>query len=144
MKRLGVASLVVVALVAAVWIVIRTGQTPPDGPVAVAWNDTACAECRMHVGDPAFAAQLQTEDGEVLNFDDPGCLLRYRATQHPRVHAVYFHTAQGDRWLREAETAFDRVEGTPMGYGFAAVPRGTAGAVSVRDAEQSVKAGGRR
>jgi hypothetical protein len=138
------AALAIAVLVAAVWLVIRLGQSPPDGPVAVAWDDAACAECRMHVGNPAFAAQLQTQDGEVLDFDDPGCLFRYRAAHHPRVHAVYFHAHEGDAWLRETETAFARVSETPMGYGLAAAPRGTPGALSVREAERLVREGGQR
>ncbi len=121
---------------AAVWLVIRLGQSLPEGPVPVAWDEAACAECRMHVGDPRFAAQLQTEDGDVLNFDDPGCLFRYRAKNHPDVHAVYFHAHEGDEWLPEKATAFGSVSETPMGSGLAAVPRGTAGAVSAQEAER--------
>lgn len=144
MKRLGRAALAIAVVVAAVWLVIRLGQSPPDGPVEVAWDDAACAECRMHVGAPAFAAQLQTRDGEVLDFDDPGCLFRYRAARRPRVHAVYFHAHEGNAWLRESEVAFRRVDDTPMGYGLAAVRRGTPGAVTLREAERLVREGGRR
>lgn len=144
MKRFTRLSVAAVAVVAAVWIVIRLGQSPPEGPVPVEWDDTACAECRMHVGDPRFAAQLQTVDGDVLNFDDPGCLLRYRAKNRPKVHAVYFHAHEGDEWLPEKTAAFLRVGETPMGFGLAAVPRGTAGAVSVGEAARIVGEGGHR
>ena len=140
MKRFAKALFVFAVAVLALGIAVTLGQGLPDGPVPVAWDEEACAECRMHVGNPAYAAQLQTRDGDVLNFDDPGCLLRYRATRHPKVHAVYFHAQQGERWLRESEVAFVRADDTPMGYGLAAVPRRTTGAVSLRQAAKMVAA----
>src|SRR5690242_12190335 len=71
-------------------------QRLPEGPQPIAWDREACAHCHMHIGEPRFAAQLQTEDGRVLNFDDPGCLLAYDAAEHPRSRAVYFHHLRED------------------------------------------------
>jgi copper chaperone NosL len=105
-------------------------ERPPEGPVQAVWDREACAHCRMHVGEPGFAAQLQTKDGRVLFFDDPGCLLRYEAEAHPEVHAVYFHHVEEDRWLPRERTAFLRADPTPMGYGLGAVDEGTSGAIS--------------
>jgi len=97
---------------------------PPEGPEPVAWDREACARCRMLIGDPRFAAQLQTRDGRVLNFDDPGCLLRFRAERDPEVQALWFHHHREDRWIRGDRVAFVDPGGpTPMGYGLAAVAR---------------------
>src|SRR6185436_17764415 len=49
----------------------------PDAPTAIAYDREACAHCHMLIGDPRYAAQLVTEAGDVLDFDDPGCALRY-------------------------------------------------------------------
>jgi hypothetical protein len=106
----------------------------PEGPVEVLWDREACAHCRMHVGEPAFAAQLQLKDGRVLHFDDPGCLLRYEADTHPDVHAVWFHHSRTDAWLPRDRTAFMPVSPTPMGYGLGAVEVGAPGAVSMAQA----------
>ena len=106
----------------------------PDGPVEVLWDREACAHCRMHVGEPSFAAQLQLKDGRVLHFDDPGCLLRYEADRHPDVHAAWFHHSREERWLSRERTAFSPTSPTPMGYGLGAVEVGTPGAVSVAEA----------
>jgi copper chaperone NosL len=96
----------------------------PDGPAPVAFDRVACAHCRMLVSDPRFAAQVQLADGEVLQFDDPGCLLIARAAEKRRVRAVWFHDSVGAGWIAESEVAFVRERTTPMGYGFAAVRAG--------------------
>lgn len=106
----------------------------PEGPVEVLWDREACAHCRMHVGEPGFAAQLQLKDGRVLNFDDPGCLLRYEAEHHPDAHAVWFHHLRANRWLPRERTAFIPVDPTPMGYGLGAVEQGTVGAMTPTEA----------
>lgn len=113
-------------------------QRLPSGPEPVAWDRAACAHCHMHVGDAHFAAQLQTSEGDVLDFDDPGCLFAYLRERHPRLHAVYFHHVREDRWLRRDEVGFVPAARTPMGFGLAAVARTTPGAISVSEAEQAV------
>lgn len=112
--------------------------TQPEGPVPIVWDREACAECRMLVGEPKFAAQLQTREGDVLNFDDPGCLLRYLNLRKPQTHAVYFHHHKEDRWLPRAQVGFVPASPTPMGYGLAAVPRTTTGALSFEQAMTQV------
>lgn len=110
----------------------------PEGPVPIVWDREACAECRMLVGEPKFAAQLQTREGDVLNFDDPGCLLRYVSLKKPQTHAIYFHHHKEDRWLPRAQVGFVPASPTPMGYGLAALPRTTAGALSFEQAMSQV------
>jgi hypothetical protein len=77
----------------------------------------------MLVSDASFAGELRTEGGEVLFYDDPGCLL-LAASERRDVRAVWFHEHGGERWLSAEEVAFVRSEPTPMGYGLAARPRG--------------------
>ena len=132
------ALLVVVAGVALVADVIRRAEALPRGPVAVVWDRTSCAECRMSVSDQAWAAQLQTKDGRVLDFDDPGCLFRFQAHDGAAAYAVYFRDVRGDRWLPEAEAAFLETGPSPMGYDLGAVPAGTPGALTVADARATV------
>lgn len=96
---------------------------PSSGPAEVAWDRVRCAECGMLVSDPHFAAQLRTEGGEVLFFDDPGCLLTQRTRQSVRAREVWFHDSQGEGWLAEAETVFVPGAASPMGHGFAARSR---------------------
>src|SRR5512139_683025 len=65
--------------------------TVPSGPVPIVWDKEPCAHCRMHIGDPRFAAQLQAADGRVASFDDPGCLFAYVEAEAPEVTHLYFH-----------------------------------------------------
>ncbi len=117
----------------------RTG----DGPVAVAYDKEPCGYCHMLIGEPKFAAQLITEDGDVLDFDDPGCLLRYVAEQHPHTRAIWFRDSQRDRWLAARDARFVHVPTSPMGWGYAAVDAATPNALTFEAAsdlvERSVK-----
>ena len=63
-------ALIVLALVCAGGYVLARAQRLADGPEAIIWDRSACAHCRMLISEPAFAAQLQLGDGQVLDFDD--------------------------------------------------------------------------
>lgn len=120
------ALLLLVALVAIVFAFVRFNQvTLLEGPAPVVWDGEVCGHCKMHVGDPRFAAQLQTSEGDVLNFDDPGCLFDYLQSHEGSVHALYFRNHEGDGWLSESEVGFLPVGDSPMGYGIRAVPEET-------------------
>jgi copper chaperone NosL len=127
-------------LLAAAVAIAGAGCQRRDGPEPIAFDRESCAYCRMLISDPAFAAQLRTEAGEVLDFDDPGCLMRYRQEHAPRARAVWYHHLREQRWLREAEAGFVPVARTPMGWGLGAVDAGSAGARSLADAEAIVRA----
>ncbi len=118
--------LLLIALIAIGVVFVRFNQvTLPEGPVPVVWDGEVCAHCKMHVGDPRFAAQLQTTEGDTLNFDDPGCLFDYLRSHEVSVHALYFRNYDGDAWLTESEVGFLPVGNSPMGYGIRAVPKET-------------------
>lgn len=130
-----------VALAALVIAMVMRGRPVPDGPVEVVWNQQPCAHCRMLVGEPPHAAQLVTLDGDVLVFDDPGCLIHYLDDHSPAVHRLWFHDSTGPTWLAPDDVGFVPAERTPMGYGLAAVPRSAAGAISLPDARARLIAG---
>lgn len=134
-------ALVAAATFAAAVLTLRFTQRLPSGPVPIVWDREACAECRMHVGEPRFAAQLQTRDGLVHNFDDPGCLLRYLSTRRPDTHALYFRHLREDRWLTREGVGFVPVDASPMGYNLGAVDAAGAGALSFEAAQAQVGSG---
>ena len=137
-RRIGAATLLL-ALAAALtaWALFRSSK-PPTGPVSVAWDRESCARCRMLIGEPRFAAQLQTRDGRILNFDDPGCLLIYTAEQTDEAHAIYFHHLLEERWIDAADVVFVGAEPTPMGYGLGAVDGDAAASVPLTRARERV------
>jgi copper chaperone NosL len=111
----------------------------PLAPEPIAFDREPCRHCRMLISDPAFAAQLRTEAGETLAFDDPGCLIRYRQEHAPAVRAAWFHHLSEDRWIPESEVAFVPVPATPMDFGLGAVEAGTPGSISLGAAEAHVR-----
>lgn len=128
-----------VLLLAALWL---AACGPSAGPRPIVWNKEACAHCHMLIGDPHFAAQLQAADGAVYDFDDPGCLLLFRA-DHPEVEvrATWFHHVSDDRWIPGERVAFVRARApTPMGYGLGAVERdGEPGTLDAQAALEAVR-----
>ena len=141
LKNTAKVALLLIAVVAIAYVFVRYNRvTLPEGPVPIVWDSEVCTECKMHVGDPRFAAQLQTDRGEVLNFDDPGCLFDYLQSHELAVHALYFRNHSGDEWLGEAEVGFVEVGDSPMGYGLAAVPVETPEARSFDWARARVRA----
>lgn len=105
----------------------------PDAEPSIAWDHEVCARCAMLVSDPRYAAALVTSGGRTIPFDDPGCLFAYEA-KHPEPAKAWFH--DGERWRREAETAFTTGGVTPMGSGLVTVPAETAGALAVEEARR--------
>lgn len=108
----------------------------PEGPVDVIWDKSPCSACNMHVGEPPFAAQLTTTDGDTHVFDDPGCLFLYMHDNELEIHSIYFRHLHADRWVGRDAVAFERKEQTPMGYGIGAVDIGTPGAISFEAAKK--------
>lgn len=132
--------LLVIALVAVAVVAVRFNQvTLSEGAVPVVWDSEVCGDCKMHVGDPRFAAQLQTTAGDVLNFDDPGCLFDYLESHDVLTHAVYFRNYDEDGWLPEAEVGFLPVKDSPMGYGIRAVSKETPEAQDIAWAKRQVR-----
>jgi copper chaperone NosL len=113
-----------------------------EGPQPIAWDREPCAHCRMLISEPGFAAQLETAEGEVRSFDDPGCLLAELASRSPQPRALWFHHAQQERWLAGTQVGFVPAESTPMGYGLAAVDASAPGALSLAQAQARVAARG--
>ncbi|MEO6807511.1 MAG: hypothetical protein ABI353_00160 [Isosphaeraceae bacterium] len=123
----------------ALGLLVAWSQTAPRSVRPVVWDKQTCALCKMAISDPSFAAQLQTEDGRVLDFDDPGCLMSYLAEEQPEVRALYFHALEGDDWLTRDRVVFRPGARSPMGFDLGAVPRGTPGALSFEQTFQTIR-----
>ncbi len=122
---------------------VSRSESLPQGPRPVVWDKTSCAECRMAVSEPAYAAQLQLADGTVLDFDDVGCLFRYLDAAAPQVHAAYLHHLREERWVSREEVGFVAAGPSPMDYGLGAVDRATEGGFDFDEARERVLAASR-
>ncbi len=119
----------VLAVAAGIAALLYLAQRPPSGPQPVVWDKESCAECQMAVSEHGYAAQLQTTDGRVFDFDDVGCLASYLAKNSPQVKAVYFHHLREDRWLPMDRVAFVEAGPSPMAYDIGAVEPGAPGSM---------------
>ncbi|MFZ5896941.1 MAG: hypothetical protein ACOY0T_38140 [Myxococcota bacterium] len=89
----------------------RGSANPTDPP----WGKQACANCRMLVSDPRFAAQALSPVGERVYFDDIGCLVSYLADK-PGVKKSWVRDANGT-WLEAASARYRGGATTPMDFG---------------------------
>jgi hypothetical protein len=119
-------------------VALAFAQRMPKGPVPIAYDHEACHHCHMQIGDPRFAAQAQLEDGQVLDFDDPGCLLAWRRQRHAPIRTLWFHDLHDERWLRGDAVGFVPAGQTPMGFGLGAVNRTVPGAVGLEEASERI------
>lgn len=129
---------VVVVLGAAAFVAahVLDAGSGPTGPVDIVWDREICAHCRMHIGERGFAAQIQTEDGRVLCFDDPGCAFRMLDSTPLSVRAIYFHHHREARWIPADQTAFVAVSQSPMGFGLAATDVADEAAIPLAEARR--------
>jgi hypothetical protein len=88
---------------------------PASGPQPIVYDREPCAHCRMLISEPRFAAQLETQDGEIRSFDDPGCLLADLAAHAGGFRALWFHHVREDRWL-DARTSAPGSGAVAIGY----------------------------
>lgn len=98
-------------------------------PRPIAYGTDQCAHCHMTIADPRYAAEVVTNTGKVLVFDDIGCLAAFLAAggvSPAAVHSTWAHdyTAPGE-WVRTSDLAFLRSDSfhTPMGSGIVALAR---------------------
>jgi copper chaperone NosL len=113
--------LCVTLLLGALWLA-GCGK-PKFEPVEIAAEDM-CAFCKMAISEKPYAAEFLNRDGDVLKFDDIGCMASYVAEKKvgdsvAAFFVVDFHTK---RWLKAEEADFIISPNfhTPMGGGMVA------------------------
>jgi copper chaperone NosL len=89
-----------------------------NAPVDPVWGKQACASCAMLVSDPRFAAQLATEDGSRVFFDDAGCMATWLREHGGRARRLWVRNGAAT-WVDARTARFASGEKSPMNYGFA-------------------------
>jgi copper chaperone NosL len=97
-------------------------------------SEDMCSFCKMAISEKRFASELLTQDGEVLKFDDIGCMLRFRKSHgHPEsVVATFVLDYDTRKWLKAEEAYFVKSKEfkTPMGGNVIAFKMGADAAAS--------------
>ncbi|MCC6343500.1 MAG: nitrous oxide reductase accessory protein NosL [Bryobacterales bacterium] len=81
-----------------------------------------CGHCRMAISQKQFAAEVFDAAGNVVKFDDAGCMLRWLVRQEKQAVAIYAVDYDSREWLEARTAIYVRTEriATPMGGGILA------------------------
>ena len=76
----------------------------------------------MIIQDVRFASAFVTDNGEVLKFDDIGCMSSYLGKHTIQTRHRWVHDFDSQQWADAEKVCFVRAQSieTPMGYGAAA------------------------
>ncbi len=122
MKKLILFASIVIAV-----IVMSCNRSPDYSPRIIHYNRDICAQCLMGIADSLYAVQAINSQGNVLWFDDIGCLITYVNTpnwkqfkNNGKVKIWVGNTEKGG-WIDAEKAYYNFGKHTPMGYGYSAV-----------------------
>ena len=120
---------VVILIMAAVAGCSKSAVKPVD-----IFPEDMCSHCRMSVSNKAFAAEIISESGDALKFDDIGCMEEFtRNSGGIKPARVFVKDYETKEWLLlEKSTIVVTGIATPMGSGKIAL-RDSVRAAAIRD-----------
>lgn len=94
-----------------------------------------CSYCKMAISETQYAAEILTEDGEPLPFDDLACLALYLKERPVNVGAIFVMDYSSRTWVKAEEAYFLRSPRfkTPMSGGIAAFREKAGAEAALRD-----------
>ncbi len=91
------------------------------GPVDIKLNNFQDTQCAMTITTVENSAQAVAPDGRTWFFDDIGCLVNwYEKTDFKEKATIWVYTHDTKKYIDGRKAWFNRVQTTPMGYGFGA------------------------
>jgi len=99
-------------------ILCSCSSKPTPEPIHV--GEDVCANCRMAIIEPQFASEIILSSGEVLKFDDLGCLAaRSKSTETPVMQNTFVNDYLTREWINGEKAVIVRgaTVQTPMGSG---------------------------
>lgn len=111
-------------------LVVSCSHGPDFSPRKVNYDRDVCAQCLMGVADQQYAVQAINSYGDVLWFDDIGCLNEYmktpawkKFTAGKKIQIWVGDSEHKGKWLDAEKAYYTFGKHTPMGYGYSAVAR---------------------
>lgn len=122
MKRLLFISLIFVAF--------SCNNTVDQGPREINWDRDICINCLMGMADQKYSVQSINAYGDVLWYDDLGCLIQYMGTEdwqkYEGENAIsWIGDCETGEWLQVEKAWYRFGDRTPMGYGYGALKNKT-------------------
>ena len=103
-------------------------HAPDYSPRKINYDRDICAQCLMGIADQQYAVQAINSYGDVLWFDDIGCLHEYmkspdwkKFTGGKKVQIWVGDSEHKGKWLDAEKAYYNFGKHTPMGYGYSAV-----------------------
>ncbi len=116
---------IVAIMLSLVW---SCNSVPDYSPRKVNYERDVCAQCLMGVANIHYAAQAINAQGDVLWFDDIGCLSKYmtgpqwkKFVAGKKVQVWVGDSQRKAKWLDAEKAYYTYGTHTPMGYGYSAV-----------------------
>ncbi len=96
-----------------------------QGPREINFDRDICATCLMGLAERNFTAQSVNTHGDVVWFDDLGCLVKYMETDDwekfdGKDAISYIADSKTGEWINVNDAWFTFGDHTPMGYGYSA------------------------
>ncbi len=108
-------------------LAVSCTHAPDYSPRRINYERDICAQCLMGIADSLWAVQAINAQGDVLWFDDIGCLNEYMKTPNwkkfkddGKVKIWVGNTEKGG-WIDATKAYYNFGRHTPMGYGYSAV-----------------------
>src|SRR5690606_30348883 len=106
---MGIAHFSKAGLVLILMMAVIGGCSGDSGPQPIDEAVDVCASCNMSVSDVTVAAELVHRDGEVLKFDQIGCLAVYLISNDTDEEA-YVWSFHSKKWIRTDQAYFAESE----------------------------------
>ena len=93
--------------------------TNQGAPVAINENVDKCTTCNMQVVDSPLATEVLLKNGQVLKFDDIGCMYEWQmANPTAQMNVAYVRDFHTKEWIKREEAFYAHIPTiqTPMAY----------------------------
>jgi len=102
-------------------------QKSDYSPKEINWDRDVCALCLMGLAEKEYSAQSINQYGEVIWFDDLGCLINHKECEDWVRFAgdgevkSWIGDCESGEWIEVEKSYYRFGDRTPMGYGYGAL-----------------------
>ncbi len=109
-------------------VLFACSSQPDYSPRKINFDRDVCAMCKMGLTDQKYSVQAINKYGEVMWFDDIGCLFEMMKTGKWKKFAkdsvkIWIGDAETGKWIDATKAYYRFGDRTPMGYGYGALEK---------------------
>ena len=107
-------------------ITISCSNQADQSPRKINWDRDVCANCLMGMADQNYSVQSINQYGDVIWFDDLGCLVEYMKSPDwerfdGKSAVSWVGNCETGEWIKVEDAWYRFGDRTPMGYGYGAL-----------------------